>query len=273
MADLQALYEQERERGFVIVGINEGEEPTRAATFLSRKGITFPNVFDTDMTVTRRYQVFGLPNSFFIDSEGVIRARVVGPFSLSQMRKHLVDVRGGTAVAAPSVVSLVAAMSAVNERPVAEVNGDVITLGQVNRRLDLELALAVVRGGLVADLTQPDQRDELAQQQRAVAERLVDERVIAARSAAAGITISNDEIDVDLAQTAQEAGMSVEQLASQLRAHGSDIAVLAEAQEAMRLIGRFTAERILTGATEEQISDLDEWLAVARQRANARVLP
>ncbi len=272
MADLQALYEQERERGFVIVGINEGEEPTRAATFLTRKGITFPTVFDTDMTVTRRYQVFGLPNSFFVDSEGIIRARVVGPFSLEQMRKHLADVRSGTLVTAPRVSSLVAAMSADSDRPAAEVNGTVITLGQVNRRLDLEMALSAVRGGLVVDLTQPEQAEELARQQRALAERLIDERVIAARAVAVGITIPDAEIDADLAQTAQEAGLSVEQLAVQLQAHGSDVAVLGEAHESMRLIGRFVAERVLTGMTEEQISDFDDWLIAARQRAKARVL-
>jgi thiol-disulfide isomerase/thioredoxin len=40
MADIQRLYDEERERGFVVVGVNEGEEPGRAAGFLSRFGIT-----------------------------------------------------------------------------------------------------------------------------------------------------------------------------------------------------------------------------------------
>ena len=48
--------------------------------------------------------------------------------------------------------------------------------------------------------------------------------------------------------------------------------MLAEAQEAMRLVGRFAAEQVLTGMTEEQTSDFDEWLAAAKKRANARVL-
>lgn len=75
-----------------------------------------------------------------------------------------------------------------------------------------------------------------------------------------------------MAATAQETSLTVEQLAVQLAANGSDVAALAEAHQAMRLIGRFAAERVLTGATEEQITDFEEWLAEARRRLKARVL-
>lgn len=166
MADLQTLYGEERDRGLVVLGINEGEEPSRAAEFLQRKGITFPTVLDARMEVTQRYEVFGLPNSFVIDPQGIVRARVVGPFTLEQMRGHVNEVRQGRTVEPPRVVSLVAALAADRDRAAAEVNGTTITLGEVDRRLDLESALVALRGGLATDLTNPEQATVLRQQRR-----------------------------------------------------------------------------------------------------------
>jgi cytochrome c biogenesis protein CcmG/thiol:disulfide interchange protein DsbE len=272
MADLQSLYVEEAGRGFTVLGVNEGEEPERAAAFMKSKGITFPTVLDADMAVTRRYEVFGLPNSFFIDPDGIVRARVVGPFSLDQMRAHLAEVRGGDNVAAPRAVSVFAAMAARNDSPAGEMKGATITLGEVNRRLDLETALTALRGGLAPDLTRPENAAELRLQQRALAERLVDERLVAARAAVVGIGIAEAEVEADLARTAEEVGLPLDRLGPALAANGADIAALRDAQRAMRLIARYTAERILTGRNDEKVDDFEEWFAAARRAAGARVL-
>jgi peroxiredoxin len=161
MADLQRLYDEERDRGFVVVGVNEGEESGRAAGFLSRFGITFPNVIDSDGSVTRRYQVFGLPNSYFIDVEGVVRARIAGPFTIDQMRGYLEQARRKQDVPPPLVRSVAAATIGDAERPAARVAGEAITLGQVNRRIDLEQAFAAVRGSVPPDLTASENRSQL----------------------------------------------------------------------------------------------------------------
>lgn len=272
MADLQTLYQEESGRGLVVLGVNEGEEPGRAAEFLSRKGITFPTVLDQGMQVTTRYQVFGLPNSFFIDANGIVRARVVGPFSLDDMRGHLARVRQGQDVAAPRVQSVAAASAVDGQRPAAELNGSVITLHEVNRRVDLESALIALKGGIAPDLTQGENADDLRRLQRSLAERLVDERLVAARSAAVGLAISEADVDADVRQTADELRLAPEALASALAANGSDIAVLREAHRAAQLMGRYVAEHVLTGANDERLDDFDAWMDAARRTAGARVL-
>ena len=93
------------------------EEPGRAAEFLKRKGVTFPTVLDQGMQITTRYEVFGLPNSFFIDANGIVRARVVGPFSLDDMRSHLGRVRQGQDVEAPRAQSVAAASAVASSNP------------------------------------------------------------------------------------------------------------------------------------------------------------
>jgi peroxiredoxin len=272
MADLQTLYGEEHDRGLVILGINEGEEPSRVAEFLRRKGITFPTVLDARMEVTKRYEVFGLPNSFVIDPQGVVRARVVGPFTLEQMRGHVNEVRQGRTVEPPRVVSLVAALAADRDRPAAEVDGMTITLGEVDRRLDLESALVALRGGLAPDLTRPEQASALRQQRRAVAERLADERLIAARAAAAGIVVSDAEIEQDVVRLAGELKLPRERLDAELSGSGSDVAALREVYRAEHLIARFVAERVLTGQTDERTDEYDAWFDAARRRAGLRIV-
>lgn len=273
MADLQRLYVEERERGFVVVGVNEGEEPGRAAGFLARFGVTFPNVIDVDRAVTRRYQVFGLPNSYFIDGDGVVRARIVGPFTVEQMRGYLEQARRKQDVPPPLVRSVSASTIGEAERPVARVDGEVVTLGQVNRRLDLEQAFAAVRGSVPPDLTATDNRPQLQDLQRIVAERLVEERLIIGRAAADGIRISEQEIDSEVARVADEVQLDAERLAGELAARGSDISELRAAHHAAMVIGQFVAERVLTGQTPEKLDDYDAWLAAARQNSNVEVLP
>lgn len=272
MTDLQTLYAEEAGRDFIVVGVNEGEEPGRAQEFLRAKGITFPTVFDTTGDVARRYEIFGLPNSFFVDANGVVRARVVGPFSLDQMREHIARVRAGFDVTAPPAVSLFGAMAAENDRPVAQVRDRAITLGEVHRRIDLEAALATLRGGLPPDLTLAENSAERHRLYREFAERLVDERVIAARAVTVAIDVPSAEIEADLQRLAGELGLTLEQLADALSNAGSDVRVLRDVQHAARLIGRFAAERILTGMTDEGIDEYEPWLSAARRAADARIL-
>ena len=272
MSDLQTLYQEESGRGLVVLGVNEGEEPGRAAEFLSRKGVTFPTVLDQGMQVTSRYQVFGLPNSFFIDANGIVRARVVGPFSLNDMRGHLTRVREGQDIGAPRAQSVAAASSADGQRPAAEVNGNVITLHEVNRRVDLESALIALKGGLAPDLTQAANAGDLRSLQRSLAERIVDERLVAARSAAVGLAIPEADVDADVRQTAEELRIEPESLVSALAANGSDIAVLREAHRAAQLMGRYVAEYVLTGSNDERLDDFEQWMDAARRNAGARVL-
>jgi peroxiredoxin len=272
MSDLQALYQEESGRGLVVLGINEGEEPGRAAEFLSRNGITFPTVPDQGMQITTRYEVFGLPNSFFIDANGIVRARVVGPFSLDDMRGHLARVRQGQDVEAVRVQSVAAASVVDGQRPAAEVNGITITLHEVNRRVDLESALIALKGGLAPDLTQAAHAGDLRRLQRSLAERMVDERLVAARSAAVGLVIPEADVDADVRQTAEELRIESDALASALAANGSDIAVLREAHRTAQLMGRYVAEYVLTGNNDERLDDFEQWMGAARRRAGARVL-
>lgn len=80
MPDLEAAYRERLEAGdLVILGVNQEESAERVNQFVADLGLTFPIVLDRDAAVRKRYSVLGLPATFFIDRDGIIRARAYGP--------------------------------------------------------------------------------------------------------------------------------------------------------------------------------------------------
>lgn len=82
---------------FVVLGINAEGTPTEMARRLAREyvdelGLTFPILLDSPSTeVFDQYRLRGLPDTFFIDRDGIIRDVVVGPLSRSALEEKLAD--------------------------------------------------------------------------------------------------------------------------------------------------------------------------------------
>jgi peroxiredoxin len=62
----------------VVVGVDQGEDAQTVQAFVDELGVTFPIPMDTQMVVSERYNVKGLPTTFFVDADGVIRHLWVG---------------------------------------------------------------------------------------------------------------------------------------------------------------------------------------------------
>ncbi|HOB22175.1 MAG: TlpA family protein disulfide reductase [Firmicutes bacterium] len=54
---------------------------------------TFPVLLDKNGKVAQRYQVQGLPTTFFIDNKGVIKDVKVGALSASQLKEKIKLIR------------------------------------------------------------------------------------------------------------------------------------------------------------------------------------
>jgi len=61
-----------------FVGVDQGETPQVVMDYLKELGVDFTTSLDTDMKVGDTYQVKGMPTTFFVDSDGVIRQMWVG---------------------------------------------------------------------------------------------------------------------------------------------------------------------------------------------------
>ena len=99
----------------VVLGVNTSDQaaPAKIKDFMARNGYRWPVVYDQGSRVGRLYRIVYLPTSFFIDPEGVIRARYIGPMELDRMKAYIEQARrGGAADPQPDAGS-----SRVNERP------------------------------------------------------------------------------------------------------------------------------------------------------------
>lgn len=143
----------------------------------------------------------------------------------------------------------------------------------MNRRIDLEQAFAAIRGASPPDLTTAENVSRLRELQRIVVERLIEERLILGRAAAAGLVVPEADVDAEVARVAEEVQLDPDRLAVELATRGARIDELRTVHRAAITIGQFVAERVLTGQTEEGIDDYEAWLAAAKQAAGARPPP
>lgn len=68
-------FHEERADGVTVVGVNQQESRAAAAGFAEEFGVPYPIALDVDGRVSAAYRVStGLPVSFLIDPEGVVRA-------------------------------------------------------------------------------------------------------------------------------------------------------------------------------------------------------
>jgi len=80
MPQLVRAYDRYKDEGLVIVGVNLQEGKDTARPFAEDFGMDFPIGIDVDGEVGDTYRLLGLPTTFFIDREGVIRSVFTGPF-------------------------------------------------------------------------------------------------------------------------------------------------------------------------------------------------
>lgn len=76
MPDLQAAHDVE---DVVVLAVNSQESDAVVSRFMEEFALTFPAVIDRDGSVREHYGVIGLPATFFIDADGILRARNFGP--------------------------------------------------------------------------------------------------------------------------------------------------------------------------------------------------
>lgn len=84
MPDLQKMYEKYASK-MHFVAVNARESKGTIAEFLKANGYSFPVLLDSSGSVLNTYRVTGIPTSFVLDSQGIIRGKQVGMLQASQM--------------------------------------------------------------------------------------------------------------------------------------------------------------------------------------------
>ena len=78
MPAMQTTYDRLREKGFVVLAVNELEDDAKVREHIQAYKHTFPVLMDRENRVANLYGVYGLPVSVFIDEAGVVQAYIKG---------------------------------------------------------------------------------------------------------------------------------------------------------------------------------------------------
>lgn len=83
-----------RERGVIFLGVDSKDPEADALAFEAEFGIRYHSVVDADASLGTTYGVLGYPETFFIDADGVIRAKHIGPIDAETLQTYVASIVG-----------------------------------------------------------------------------------------------------------------------------------------------------------------------------------
>lgn len=85
-------YYQRYATELVVLGINSGDSQGSIVRFLEEHPVDFPILLDVGGEVMQKYYVRGYPSTFFVDSDGVLRAQHIGELSENLLLSYLAKI-------------------------------------------------------------------------------------------------------------------------------------------------------------------------------------
>ena len=85
MPDINEAFLKRQDVGFVVLAVNLKETPSQAKAFADKYGLAFTVLLDAKGDVAKAYQLTGVPESWIIGSDGVLRERKIGVFSRREL--------------------------------------------------------------------------------------------------------------------------------------------------------------------------------------------
>lgn len=78
MRDIEPIYQRLKSRGLEVVALNAGQGPDAVRKFLEKTPVGYTVLYDQTVKAVGLYGVVGLPYTYLIDREGIVRGRIVG---------------------------------------------------------------------------------------------------------------------------------------------------------------------------------------------------
>ncbi|MDR7314029.1 MULTISPECIES: thiol-disulfide oxidoreductase ResA [Brevibacillus] len=75
---LQQQYDQFKDKGLVVVGVNIGESTVAVEPFVKQFGVNFPILLDSQSQITKLYRIGPIPTTFFISPDGDVEEIFIG---------------------------------------------------------------------------------------------------------------------------------------------------------------------------------------------------
>lgn len=89
---LERTWREYEEKGVVFIGVNIWDNEDDAQAFLREFDITYPNGPDPRGKISIDYGLTGIPETYFIDREGKIMRKWIGPFTEEALQAFLDEI-------------------------------------------------------------------------------------------------------------------------------------------------------------------------------------
>src|SRR3989442_14874638 len=100
------MWERYRDRGVVVIGANIQDRESAAREIIRKFGQTFPNGMDLTGKISIDFGVYGVPETFVVDQNGIIVAKFVGAATeewiIERVERLLAKEEGRDGVAVPA---------------------------------------------------------------------------------------------------------------------------------------------------------------------------
>ena len=89
MPILSKYYEDHRNQGFILIGIEAGDLADEVTKFVDETGITFPILLDPNTTSLILFHNDNLPSSYVVDHNGIVILAWTGPINRVMLEKYV----------------------------------------------------------------------------------------------------------------------------------------------------------------------------------------
>jgi peroxiredoxin len=86
----EALYNNSSIGSLALLTINVGDRAADIKDYMASRGITYPVLLDTQGKVAKVYGIVGVPTTYFIDGQGILKAYQIGAFESAKAMESAV---------------------------------------------------------------------------------------------------------------------------------------------------------------------------------------
>jgi cytochrome c biogenesis protein CcmG/thiol:disulfide interchange protein DsbE len=88
---LEATWQKYRDQGVVFLGVAYADVEPNSIAYMEEFGVTFPHAPDLGTDISQDYEITGVPETFFIDKNGVIRHVQIGAVNQQMLDTLILD--------------------------------------------------------------------------------------------------------------------------------------------------------------------------------------
>lgn len=95
MTAIEPIYQAKRAEGLEVLAVNAGQDRATVEKFAAKIGVAYPVLVDEGAGVAKSYRVIGLPTTFLVDREGIVKGRILGESDAKVFERMVADLLKG----------------------------------------------------------------------------------------------------------------------------------------------------------------------------------